>query len=374
MAISDPDGYLEFSVRPLGKSTEIARLHIDAATDSQGAQHLLEIRSSNHPTPDMPTPPERPRPLRGRGVRTSPPLGLDECLSLSDEEIFERGYPLRPNPDVAPMAFNSWRRFVSAPVTFVEPQIASRPDIARTHRKMNQNLDPQSLQESDNWSGYQLIDEPGTYDWVYAEWHLPGAGAGPFNPHTYNAFWVGLDGTGTRDLVQAGTEGNGIVDGTLCTSTFFAWTALLPEQWAAQQITNFPLRIGDNIQCAVQTANSEADVPSIGGALAIFSLANERTHQYTRVTTPRKFTEVSGSQADWIMERPTVNGGHSDLATYNTATMKFPLADRENPLEEVGYLEAPNDQITMVSQEGRTLSTVTPIDNDTMQFTWHNFK
>ncbi|WP_411121828.1 G1 family glutamic endopeptidase [Streptomyces sp. x-19] len=380
VAYSGPDGILEFSVRPLGESSETARLFIDAATDGDGMQHVVDLRATTQPTEKMPPPPARGRTSHVREGRTIPPLGLDDCLGLSDEELFTRGYPPRPSPDLAPAAFVAWCRFVSAPFTFVEPHLVPRPDVTRTHRSLDgrdRNIEPRSLQESANWSGFQLMGDPGTYDYVYGNWNVPGGGAGPYNPYTHSAFWIGLDGTGTVDLIQAGTESDGIVDPTqevpVCTSVYFAWTCFLPQQWAAQQIANFPVRIGDAIQRSVMVAADENSGPVMNGGFGLFSLANQTTGQYTRVMTARGSTAVSGSQTAWIMERPTIQGGHSDLATYGTATMKYPLAETANPVNWVGYLDANNDQIMMVDADGITLSTVTAVDGDTMQFTWHRY-
>ncbi len=372
-AYSDPDGFLELSVRPLAESDEIAQWCVDAATGNASAQHLLEIRSSHQPTQQMPLPPAQARPVPKRGARSIPPLELDDCLSLSDEELFERGYPSRPNPEIAPSAFDSWRRFVSAPVTFVEPNIVSRPDVSRTRRDLDQDADPRSFQESNNWSGYQVLANTGTFDYVYGEWLLPPALAGTFNKKTFSTLWIGLDGSGTPDLVQAGTEGDGILAGVTFMSFFYPWTLLLPQQDSAQMINNFPMKVGDRIMWSLFTAADAASHPSINGALAIFSILNNGTGQYSRVTTPRGSTTVLGAQADWIMERPTVNGGHADLANYGTATIKDPTAYAENPTRLVRYLDGNSDEITMVSPDERLLSTVTPVDITTMQFTWHNF-
>ena len=63
--------------------------------------------------------------------------------------------------------------------------------------------------------------------------------------------WVGLDGDGTTDLVQAGTETdtvnyfNGFVSVTFL--SFYAWTEFLPQQSTAVEITNFPVSAGDQM-------------------------------------------------------------------------------------------------------------------------------
>jgi hypothetical protein len=54
-----------------------------------------------------------------------------------------------------------------------------------------------------------LFAESDRHCWVHGRWHVP-AVVGEFNRQTYSALWVGLDGDGTTDLVQAGTESDSV--------------------------------------------------------------------------------------------------------------------------------------------------------------------
>lgn len=48
---------------------------------------------------------------------------------VSDKELVKRGYPIRPNPEQAPGAFNTWRRAVSIPTTVIDPRQVARQNV-----------------------------------------------------------------------------------------------------------------------------------------------------------------------------------------------------------------------------------------------------
>ena len=123
-------------------------------------------------------------------------------------------------------------------------------------------------QDTLNWSGYELRGPAGSYDWVSAEWNVPPV-TGETNTVTYSSLWVGLDGDGSADLVQAGTaQANTTIfipfQGTMSTSTYYAWTEFLPQQPTEQQITNFPIHPGDHMLVQVFIANA-GQMPSLSG-------------------------------------------------------------------------------------------------------------
>jgi Peptidase A4 family len=98
---------------------------------------------------------------------------------------------------------------------------------------------------------------------------------------------------------------------------------------------------------------------------------NETTSEHTYIYTPVGTTKVSGSEAEWIMERPTVGGNLRYLAHYNSAVMSSAVARTERGVY-TPYEGANNVQITMVNGSD-TLSTVNPIDTLSMRFDWHAF-
>jgi hypothetical protein len=370
LVYADPDGFVDLYVRPSGEHESFARLSIEADADGEIAEHVLELRPGREPAEQMPFPPAaegRWRPPADAQIR--PALSLDESLGLADDELLERGYPLRPDAELAPSAFNTWRRMVSAPTTFVEPRTVSRPDITHAGRARIANP-PES---SNNWSGFELRGAAGTYDWVTGEWFVPSV-TGESNSTTFSSFWIGLDGDGTSDLVQAGTEQQNVnftfFGITWSFSTYYAWTEFLPQQPTEQQLTSFPVHPGDEIFCEVYVANA-GQMPSLTGFFGVTLIMNLTTSAYTYNYTPRGATNVGGSEAEWIMERPTVNGGLAELANYGSARMSNAYARRVAG-GYVGYQGATNEQITMFNNTD-ILSTVSAVDSTTMQFNWHAF-
>jgi hypothetical protein len=190
--------------------------------------------------------------------------------------------------------------------------------------------------------------------------------------------WVGLDGDGTTDLVQAGTEQDatninlGFLQLTL--TSYYAWTEFLPQQPTEQVISNFTINPGDEIFTEVSVGNADGGL-SLTGAFGRFLIMNLTTGAYTFVNTPRAPTSVSGRVAVWIMERPTVGGSLPDLANYGSAVMYNASARRVNSPRHQGYvpyLGGNNKQDTMVNGAD-TLSTVTAIDSSSMRFDWKAF-
>ena len=294
-------------------------------------RYPLELRVSSKPNPEMPAPPrESPKPLQ-QDASFRPALSEEDMLHLSDEELLKRNYPPRPNPDKAPQAFKSWQRSVSVSMTFVKPQTVSRQDISHGFAKIVSGptvtpIATTTAYTSPNWSGFELRGGS-PYVWVNGDWIVPRlikGGAGSI------LFWVGLDGDGTPDLVQAGTgaEIHDINKGgnPVWISSYYAWTEFLPQQPFIQQITNFPIQPGEEVVVDVYIADA-GKPPDLAGYFGQFWINNLTTKLFTIVSTPRGSTAVSGSGAEWIMERISYPGGYGFFANYGSATMQGAYAE-----------------------------------------------
>ena len=116
-------------------------------------------------------------------------------------------------------------------------------------------------------------------------------------------------------------------------------------------------------------------MPTLAGVFGIFLVTNMTTGHYSWIYTPVGSTKVSGSEAVWIMERPSVNGALPDLANYGNATMFNASARTASASGGQGYITyqgARNQQISMINGAD-TLSSVTPITATSMLFTWQHF-
>jgi Peptidase A4 family len=215
------------------------------------------------------------------------------------------------------------------------------------------------------------------YDWVTGTWRVP-AVTGQLGLTTYSALWVGLDGDGVPDLVQAGTEQDNTTltlpfIGRLSLSSYYAWTEFLPQQGTEQVITSLAVRPGDEVFTEVWMGSAGGDL-SLSGSFGRFVIINLTTGQGVGVITPRGSTIVPGREAVWIMERPTVGGVLPFLANYGSATMYYPW--RINSARHQGYvnyLTGSTQVDTMNDSAGTILSTVTAVDSQSMRFDWKAF-
>jgi hypothetical protein len=381
---ADGEGVVRFHIQPSSATHDIARLEVDCTADDKLVRYPLHLRVSLVPSVEMPSPPvEKPLARRHDGL-VRPALSYDEAMRLTDEEALARELPMRPNPDEVPKAFNAWLRCVSMQGYRIEPHLVSNPDV--THGKRKQHAPA----NSSNWCGFELLRSPVVspaigggiglsepYDWVAGTWHVPFVTSEP-GTRTFSALWVGLDGDGTTDLVQAGTEQDatninlGFIQFTL--TNYYAWTEFLPQQPTEQVISNFAVNPGDEIFTEVWVGTGDSE-PFLSGASGRFFIMNLSTGGFASLSTARAPATVSGREAVWIMERPTVGGSLPDLANYGSAVMYNASARKVNSPRYHGfvpYLGARNKTNTMVNGVD-TLSTVTAIDSNSMRFDWKAF-
>jgi hypothetical protein len=366
---ADYEGMVRFHVRPSAESEGIAKVVLDCEVSGKVTRFPLELRASAKPTEEIPAPSLAIQSQAGASVR--PGLSEQDMLHLSNQELHKRGYPARPNPEQAPGLFNTWRRIVSTPMTIIEPHTVSNPGIS--HGPVKIVAGPQT---ANNWSGFELRGV-GPYAEVVGRWVVPNVHLGEAIP-TYSAFWIGIDGDGLNDLVQAGTEQNNVtfdfdflgtqVQFSIC--HYYAWTQFLPQQPFEQQITNFSVKEYDEIFTAVWIQDTDGTL-NPAGSVASFMVTNLTNSQSTTVQTPVGNTSVSCSEAEWIMERPTVNSSLPDLADYGLAVMREAWA---TPDEATWYTYQgdTNVQYTMVNGSD-LLSSVVPINDTTMLFAWARF-
>jgi hypothetical protein len=270
-----------------------------------------------------------------------------------------QGYPRRPDAVTAPDNYKVWLDLVSRPMTRIPMHSVSRSDIS--HSRANVEAGTTSA-TSGNWSGYEARGAKGSYTGVEGEWNVPAVAFGEANSSTYSAFWVGIDGDGTNDLVQAGTEQDSVELLGYTFVFYHVWTELLPNQPTEQQVS-LPIKAGDDMWVQVLAEHGFSDV--------CFYLWNKTQAQFTDGCTALNGTQIGGSEAEWIMERPTVSGSYSDLSAYLFATMSnayaYPASGAPIPSGT-----AANRQLTMYNNN-KALSIVIPVPPDSMFFQWINF-
>jgi hypothetical protein len=397
---ADSAGVARFGVQVDRGADEPVGLVVDALAAGRVTRHPLRLRFSHDIDESMP-PPAADVPGTASGAQQRPGLSLEQARALTPQQALAEGYPLPPDADAAPAAYARWLRLVGTPSVLIEPRVVASPDVSHgkavgppTAAAAGPAGEQAGAASFTNWSGYELLrtlyivwgprgpiafrfTDP--YDWVNGTWRVPAVTGAP-GVQTFSALWVGLDGDNTTDLVQAGTEQNNVTlilpfIGRLSLSSYYAWTEFLPQQPTEQVITNFPVRVGDEIYTEVSMGDAAGDL-SLSGIFGRFLIMNLTTGQVAQIYTPRGSTIVSGREAVWIMERPKVGGSLPSLADYGSATIYYAEARRINSARHQGYVNylTGNTQVdTMTDSAGTILSTVTAVDSQSMRFDWKAF-
>jgi Peptidase A4 family len=374
---ADDEGKVRFQVSPSAASDQTAQFAVDCTAASKSATFALELRPNSVPTPDMPAPQADVRtPQPGDVIR--PALSKADATRLSIDELAKRGYPIRPDATQAPDAFATWLKAVTKPSRLVDARQVARTEIQHVKPATASNFETSS-----NWSGFELRGSNGAYDMVEGEWYVPTVYY-ETNAHTYSAYWIGLDGDGTSDLWQAGTEQEiqdiDIFGIHFDFTNYYAWTEFLPPQGTEQVLPNFSVAPGDLMFTEVWVGNSGSS-PTLSGLYAIAFVEDISRGEYTTVYNCRGLwlfgctniaqTNIGGSEAEWIMERPTVGGSLPDLADYSYSYMYAAYAEKPSG-SWVTYNGANNQQIFMYNGSD-LLSGVYPAGSSTMLFYWFNW-
>lgn len=383
---ADPQGIVRVHAAPARGSGGALEWTVDAHANGPITRHQLHLRSAHEPTADIPLPPVVPVSTGMRQI-----LSEADLRALAPQERIQLGFPPPPHPDSPARLLQSWRRAALTPSLTVQPRLLPRPDIRR--------VKPEAIEASGtsvNWSGFVLpndliITGPRRggvhfdhYDDVRGSWTVPFATGDP-NTATYSSFWVGLDGWGTTDLVQAGTETDTINTTTGFASitliSTYAWTEFLPPQQTEIEVAGFVVNPGDRIFVEVWVTGDGL------GPDAAFFLFNESTGISHLSSTPLAGTRLPLKQAVWIMERPAVTaqasgifGKHTYLtylSNYGSAFLSDAFAGRSDISGAAGivsYLDSRTLDLSMKDKAGTTtLSTATALDSSNMRFDWKAF-
>ena len=375
---ADDDGNLHFQVKPSAEQDQVAEFSADCKSDTKSGSFALDLRSSAVPTADMPAPVVPVRKAQPGDV-IRPALSKSDAMNLSDDELAKRGYPIRPKQAQAADAFATWLKAVTRPARMVNSRQVARPELTHVKPPTASNFESTS-----NWSGYELRGYNGTYDAVMGEWYVPTVYY-ETNAHTYSAYWIGIDGDGTSDLWQAGTEQE-IQDIDFLGihfdfTNYYAWSEFLPSQAVEQVIPNMTVTPGDLMFTEVWVGNSGSS-PSLSGIYAIAFVEDISRGEYTTIYNCRGIsifgvctniaqTNIGGSETEWIMERPTVGGSLPDLADYNYTYMYDAYGLGTNGWW-TAYDGANNQQIFMYNGND-LLSGAYADGSSTILFVWYNW-
>jgi hypothetical protein len=260
-------------------------------------------------------------------ARTMRPAFVGDALSVSDEEVQAQGFPPRPDPLRSPEAYHSWMKVVSQPSTVVATRSpeSSRFERPNGHAQHNNEI-KSGAGTSSNWSGIVLHNTARTYNGVLGEWVVPSiniAGATTGIEPFAASLWVGLDGADSPDVVQTGTnEATTSWFGMAMLVNSYAWMEWFP--WNESYL--FSVNPGDEMFAEVWRCATPWYC-STGGASCFYieDLSSGVTSgivdwgdcSYTFGGNP----PFVGNNAEWILERPSINGTLESLPDYSSALM-----------------------------------------------------
>jgi hypothetical protein len=188
---------------------------------------------------------------------------------------------------------------------------------------------------------------------VTASWNVS-----TVSPSTSNAFaaaWIGIGGDQfDKTLIQCGTEEDSIFGQT----RYSAWYELLPNN--SITIPTINISPGDVIQASIQLTNGTLNQWVIN----LTDTANGQTFQNT-------FTYNSSQlSAEWIVERPTINGAPSRLADFGAITFyncTATIGSTTGPIES--FPENPLVMYSSTSRNAVQLTDVSALNSDGNSFT-----
>lgn len=280
--------------------------------------------------------------LPGVTAAAEPPAWLDP-LTATDADLATYGFPPRPNAGTKPARLRAWQRAMAHPKRFVVPQLTITNRVHGTVRAM-QVVPPQAnpeppvlynvstVYQSPNWSAAIALSGASSFGdtsfhTISAEYVVPAA-AQPSDCSSgtyYSSSWVGIDGWGSLDVLQAGSES----DASCESQEYYAWyewysketgTAQGPEVKIGGGFTVSP---GDDIWVEVWNTSSTQ---------GYFYIFNYATGQAVSLSfPPPPGTRLIGNTAEWVIERPTLpNGNLSSLAAYGSEYFSYCEAETYN--------------------------------------------
>ena len=360
---ADDQGIVRFHVKAHTEWKPL-EVHLDYTDEIGGqARHTLSLRADN--SHDAPITPNQ---VKSAPLGTLRPALEGDPMSLSIRELVARGYPPRPDPLRSPSRYARWMQLVSQPFTSVPPRLVPHPETRFVHpapampalhpkishvrpspappQVMSPTLPlpppmvrPMFNSNSGIWSGAYLTQPIGQFYYIQGDWTVPGVLALPGISPAYSAAaeWIGLDNSGT-DLYQSGTDSEcWDLFGFWTFTNYWMWIESLPfAPWA---VANFPVSPGDSISVDMFVADQYGTTwfqnGTWGGLTpadnSVWFMLYNRTQRVsywgTLPTASQSLggltsTPFTGSTAEFIVERPTVNGSAAPLACFILAAMQ----------------------------------------------------
>ena len=191
----------------------------------------------------------------------------------------------------------------------VVPLSSARPVPAGwAHPEPMASTTREATTESTNWSGYVATGQSADFTEASGSWTVPEVQPGPAG---YSSSWVGIDGTSTQDLIQAGTEQDWGPQGVV----YYAWYEVLP----ADSMYLGPVYPGDRVSVSIA---------KVGNASWTIDV-RDMTHG-TLWTGAVSYT-APGNSAEWVEEAPTNGQSYKLYPLADFGTVQFSSLQVEGP-------------------------------------------
>lgn len=274
-----------------------------------------------------------------------PPADFDP-LRANNDELQRYGLPRRPDEEREPQKALKWVKAFRnySDHQHITPEFRERPD--RYHKPNRRNgFVGVANATSDNWSGSVLFIGPGdSFTAITGQWTVPDAYS-PNGNTCYSSAWLGIDGDGSPDVMQAGTETDS--DGTC-----YAWFEWYPN--FSIQISNFPVKPGDMVYLVLYVTD-----PTTAWA----SMWNLTSKIYTNFSfTAPDGIQLVGNCAEAIVERPSINGVLAELPRYGEVYFDECTAYTKNGNQFDITFGTP---ISMVADDGVTVISIPTFEGNT---------
>jgi len=240
---------------------------------------------------------------------------------------------------------------ILAIMTFVIGAVAVIYSLNLFFSSSSQPEEPASFRVS-QWSGYIVAsDIQNRYPVVSrisASWTVPEVK--PSENDTFSGVWVGIGGYGEDTLIQTGTEQE-YFGGR---SVYYAWYELLPDYLV--RIHNLHVRAGDTIAASISLISENG---------------SEWLIEISDVTQGEHFEKVviynsSMLSAEWIVERPKVNGVVSTIADFGNVTFtecKATVDGVSGTIDNFSFAQL------VMHDEDTSLVSVSPLNDEGSSFT-----
>jgi hypothetical protein len=306
-----------------------------------------------------------PQTLTSKGFRIRGfgplPEGFDP-LTATARQLAAQRLPRRPDAEKEAGARELWERAVTRTKLWITPEFEHHENIshgpARLERAGRRATAAPAVSNatSTNWSGAAVFapaDKP--YRFVGGQWTVPSPNSSVDGSY-YASEWVGIDGWNSKDVLQAGTETQITKIWIITATQVYAWWEWYPA--GEVKISNLPVSPGDVMYCLICADSTNH---------ATVSFSNQSTGVGTRFDiTPPSGTTLSGNVAEWIVERPTVNGSVANLTDYAACYFDECIAGGSLSIDNLSGASL----ITMTGTGGASLSEPTKENDSVVKVNW----